>query len=120
MIEVTFSLDEDSDCYVVYVESGGSSLIGFEARLDRTVVENVVYTQSKLSMELMPDGRVAAFPDISPGTTLATASLRDLVANCERSLKHEADVAELCSLKRELESALAVTEAIAKRAIDRT
>lgn len=98
MIEVGFKLDEDADCYVVQVESDDSAQVGLQVRIERSTVEKVVYSRQNISLELTPVGRLAAFPERSPGTTLASASLSDLVANCKRFVRQEDDIVELLSM----------------------
>jgi hypothetical protein len=104
------TLDESSDSYVVTLRSPAYHGAQLVVRLPRRTIDDAVLAAAGITLELTPEGRVAAYGEGSSGRTLAATALSTLIAEAVApgSLSAEDGQAVLGRLEAELVRALEV------------
>jgi hypothetical protein len=100
-------LQESGDAYVVTLRSQEGHEAHVVVRLPRRLVDDAVFAATRITVELTPEARVAAYTE-STARTLTAATLRTLVARVvtPESLSGEEASLALERLETELQYAL--------------
>ena len=72
-------LDEGADSYVVTLRSPELHEPHLVVRLPRRIIEDVVFAAAAITLEVTPDGRVAAYAESGGARTLIATALHTLI-----------------------------------------
>ena len=101
-------LDEGTDAYVATLRSPEVHEPHLIVRLPRRTIEDAVFAAAAITLEVTPDGRVAAYPESGGARTLIATALHTLIteAVAPASLSGEEGSGVVRRLEAELVRAL--------------
>jgi hypothetical protein len=72
-------LDESAGAYVATLSSTGAHEPQIVVRLPRRTIEDAVFAEATLALEVTPEGRIAAYAESNSARTLAATALSALI-----------------------------------------